>query len=1247
MSAALLSTSFAIVQAAPPPLLPDLKPKEVHLEQTGELTITVVNGGTADAPALVDSYVTVFVDGERQVDIDLPLLPYTDPANTIELSTGVFVNGLDRRLLIFVDSGEVHVEENEYQNVMSMAIDVTWRTGADLSVDAEFDQFGDLTINVTNVGDQPSDPMASVLFDVDIAGTVTQFSSADLNTAIQPGVTVAVTPPTPITAPEFDDVTITMPFDPATDLDSTNNFVTRRHVNMASINPDVPGTDYYNMLTNNPLIRNAIKFYPLCGHASCSCPNDDCDGIAYDNWSGEWAFLKDGGPDVPGLTATILLLEQHRPLPFLDDRPEAAAAMPGSSGSSYFISENNGAVVYLNRLALTLWFDVRKNSLHNISDPNWNLAYMASLLAPEDLEWQLPLSNFYIPNRSTLNGTPYFVYDVRTNLAAPTVLYDFMSALNNIGPTMDDTAWTIFDWTRNYGIHDAILKYGTDDDSSGYHEFYPKVSYPRYWTHPIGGCGRATGFMARVLRPLGIPLAQKASNLHYPSSDCGVPHNRFALPFVSKPDAAPGDVGVYIHHTDYLNISGKDYGYTLAPSHASFFTTNEAFCKVGLDYDSCPCECESDCVSCSLDPVCDEAQPECICDPLDPSCDPTQQTIPFHPCAMQATYNMVRHDVLRGKEYLTGRWLHDYYECACINDPLCEHYEPTSWPECYQDPEYIVKSNLETPFLAPLLDQAEETEFLNALAGLQAQFGWDITTIWDDLARRRSNVFNVPFFTIDCNNNGRDDLQDIFWYETSDDCDDNGIPDECQDTSTDCNTNGIWDACDIDTGTSADCNGNQVPDECDVETGSSTDCNSDGVPDECEPDCNGNGTADECDIDAGTSEDCDGTGVPDECETDCNGNGFEDSCDLASGTSEDCNANTVPDECDIAGGTSTDDLPAGGDGIPDDCQNDCNGNGIPDAADLVAGTSWDCNQNDVPDECDMVGAFYESSGPLSPFNDPAVPPTHTFTNVPASGVDVVFTFDTFAFIGLTAYQVNVNLNGTYLGPLYDTPGYVSCADPPGQDQMIIPAATFNALTSGGNAQVTMTQTWATGETCGGAWISVSLGYGSFDCNDNEIADDCELDWGLSSDCNLNLMLDECDIANGTSQDTNGDGIPDECVVCAVDADCDDGNECTDDTCDSGICTNTNEPGGTTCDDGQFCTTGETCNAGVCGGGSATDCSGAGDQCNTGVCNETTDACEAQPANEGLACDDGLFCTTGETCTTGVCGGGSATDCSGS
>ncbi len=132
-------------------------------------------------------------------------------------------------------------------------------------------------------------------------------------------------------------------------------------------------------------------------------------------------------------------------------------------------------------------------------------------------------------------------------------------------------------------------------------------------------------------------------------------------------------------------------------------------------------------------------------------------------------------------------------------------------------------------------------------------------------------------------------IDDVFITDGVPDCNNNGIPDDCdiaEGTSLDCNANGIPDACDIGEGISADCNANYVPDECDVAEGTSEDVNGDYIPDECQ-DCNANGVLDPNDIADGTSADCNANGIPDEC-------------DLDSGSSVDCNGNGVPDTCDIA-----------------------------------------------------------------------------------------------------------------------------------------------------------------------------------------------------------------------------------------------------------------------------------------------------------------------------------------------------------
>ena len=104
----------------------------------------------------------------------------------------------------------------------------------------------------------------------------------------------------------------------------------------------------------------------------------------------------------------------------------------------------------------------------------------------------------------------------------------------------------------------------------------------------------------------------------------------------------------------------------------------------------------------------------------------------------------------------------------------------------------------------------------------------------------------------------------------------------------DCNGNGLADSYDISNGGSQDCNLNGIPDECQLE---GNDCNSDGVPDVCEPDC-------------------DNDGVPDPCQAsvDCNDNGVPDSCDISGDLESDADADGIPDSCqesDSSGGGSS------------------------------------------------------------------------------------------------------------------------------------------------------------------------------------------------------------------------------------------------------------------------------------------------------------------------------------------------------
>ena len=77
-----------------------------------------------------------------------------------------------------------------------------------------------------------------------------------------------------------------------------------------------------------------------------------------------------------------------------------------------------------------------------------------------------------------------------------------------------------------------------------------------------------------------------------------------------------------------------------------------------------------------------------------------------------------------------------------------------------------------------------------------------------------------------------------------------------------------------------------------------------------------------------------------------------------------------------------------------------------------------------------------------------------------------------------------------------------------------------------------------------------------------------------------------------------------------------------------------EPSSVGCSDGSACTVGDTCDgAGVCGGGAA-PCDD-GNPCTNDLCDPTTGCYHTYNTNN---CNDGDFCTFGDTCSNGVCQG---------
>ncbi len=148
-----------------------------------------------------------------------------------------------------------------------------------------------------------------------------------------------------------------------------------------------------------------------------------------------------------------------------------------------------------------------------------------------------------------------------------------------------------------------------------------------------------------------------------------------------------------------------------------------------------------------------------------------------------------------------------------------------------------------------------------------------------------------------------------------------------------------------------------------------------------------------------------------------------------------------------------------------------------------------------------------------------------------------------------------------------------------------------------------------------------------DCDDgNPCTDDgCESAKG----CVANPNAAACDDNNPcTEQDGCKGGA---CV--GASSKCDDGNPCTNDTCDAqtGCVYKVNSA---PCDDGSVCTTQDACGGGACVGSAPKDCD------DKNPC--TTDSCDPKNGcshtNNDKVCDDGDACTDKDTCQGGKCVG---------
>lgn len=127
---------------------------------------------------------------------------------------------------------------------------------------------------------------------------------------------------------------------------------------------------------------------------------------------------------------------------------------------------------------------------------------------------------------------------------------------------------------------------------------------------------------------------------------------------------------------------------------------------------------------------------------------------------------------------------------------------------------------------------------------------------------------------------------------------------------------------------------------------------------------------------------------------------------------------------------------------------------------------------------------------------------------------------------------------------------------------------------------------------------------------------------------------ECDLSEyctGTASACPEDKKSPDLTTCT-----DDANPCTADYCLAGRCEHPSAPkNGTPCDDGQYCSVGETCVNGSCGNGLPRSC-GPELECGLWTCDETTDQCVLMVDPDGTPCaDEGEVCTD-DYCVAGTC-----------
>ena len=371
----------------------------------------------------------------------------------------------------------------------------------------------------------------------------------------------------------------------------------------------------------------------------------------------------------------------------------------------------------------------------------------------------------------------------------------------------------------------------------------------------------------------------------------------------------------------------------------------------------------------------------------------------------------------------------------------------------------------------------------------------------------------------------------------------------------------------------------------------------------------------------------------------------DDSCDPATGavthsidttnTCSDGNACTQTDSCNSAGAcvgsnpVNTDD----GNACTDDSCNPATG-AVTNTVD-TSNTCSDGNACTQTDSCNSTGACV-GSNPVTPTSDNN-PCTDEMCD-PATGntVSTVDTTNTCSDGNACTQTDSCDSTGACVGSNAVTP---TSDNNPCTDEMCDPATGNTVSTvdttntcSDGNACTQTDSCNSTGACVGSNPVNTDDGNACTDdsCNPSTGAVTNTVDTtNTCTDGNACTQTDSCNSAGA--------------CVGSNPVNTDDGNACTDDSCDpaTGAVSNTPDTSNT-CSDNDLCTQTDSCNAaGACVGSNPVVCS-ASDQCHdAGVCDPSSGACSNPAKPDGTSCEDANVCTVSDSCQAGACTAGAA------